>query len=173
MRRATSGVLALAALAAALVLPHAARADDERAVARAGGDDRERAIRVAHVLLAWQLDAQLMRVRCERVANESYCGLTLSGVKFHRWIDTAAFVKEIELLVHDTFDVDPTIVEVDVTTIVPADPGARGVVSGDSVRPSVATVYATSVARGRGESVLTNAFWDPDFRRALDRGTAG
>jgi len=46
-------------------------------------------------------------------------------------------------------------------------------VSGDSVRPSVATVYATSVARGRGESVLTNAFWDPDFRRALDRGTAG
>lgn len=153
--------------------PHAARAADERAVARAGGGDRERAIRVAQVLLAWPLDAQLMRVRCELVGKQSYCGLTLSGVKFHRWIDTAAFVKEVELLVRETFDVDPAIAEVDVTTIVPADAGARAVVSGDFARPATATVYATSVARGSGESVLTNAFWDPDFRRALDSGTAG
>jgi hypothetical protein len=173
LRRATRGALAVATLAAALVTPHAAGAADERAAARAGGGDRDCALRVAQVLLAWPLDVQLMRVRCERVGKADYCGLTLSGVKFHRWIDTVAFLKEIDLLVSQTFAVDPAIAEVDVTTIAPADAAHRAVESGDFARPSAATVYATSVTRGSANDLETNAFWDPDFRHALDGGTAG
>ncbi len=162
--------MAGALLAAALAVPAAA---DDRAAARAGGGDRESALRIARVLLAWPLDAQLMRVRCERVGRQSYCGLTVSGVKFHRWLDTAAFLYEVELLVRETFAVDPAIAEVDVSTIVPGNAGPGAVASGDFPRPPVATVFATSVTRRGGESVTTNAFWDPEFRHALDHGTAG
>lgn len=173
MRKATRAAFGVIALASVLATAGPARAADDRAAARASGGDRAVALRVAQALLARPLDVQLMHVRCERVGARRFCGLTLSGVHFHRWIDTAVFLQEVDALVRGAFATDPAIAEVDLWTIVPADAGRGAVVSGDFARPAAATVYATSVARGRDPNAAANTFWDAQFRRDLDRGTAG
>jgi hypothetical protein len=173
LRKATDLVLAIAALAAALGAAPAATAD-YRAEGRAAGGDRATAVRVAHALLARPLDLQLTRVRCERAAAADYCGLTLSGVKFHRRVDTAAFRAEVGALVHGAFAVDPAIAEVDLWVTVPADAGKGAVVSGDFALPSSATVFATTVPRALASTAIeANAFWDPKFRAELAQGTDG
>lgn len=174
MRKATSVGLACAALAAALAAPVAAQ-PDRRAEGRAAGGDRATAVRVAHALLAHPLDLQLTRVRCERVARAAYCGLTLSGVKFHRRVDTAAFRAEVDALVRGAFAVDPAIAEVDLWVTVPADAGKGAVVSGDFALPSSATVFAITVPRALAArpSADPDAFWDPKFRRELAAGSEG
>jgi hypothetical protein len=145
---------------------------DARARARAAGGDRAIALRVAGTLLAQPLPIQLTKVRCERFADQHFCGLTLSGVKFHRRIDRRAFETEIDALIRKTFATDPQIVEVDLWTTVPADAGKGAVVSGDFALPTSATVYATTARRGdAAPSRSRNAFWDPAFRRELERGT--
>jgi hypothetical protein len=148
---------------------------DYRAAGRAAGGDRATAVRVAHALLATPLDLQLTRVRCERVGAAGYCGLTLSGVKFKRRVDTAAFRAEVDGLIHGAFAVDPSIAEVDLWVTVPADAGKGAVVSGDFALPSSATVYATTVPRALAPraSDNPNVFWDKTFRAELDRGSAG
>jgi hypothetical protein len=146
--------------------------------ARAAGGDRATAVRVAAALLADPLPVQLTKVRCERAAGEKFCGLTLSGVKFHRRITSAQFEAEVDGLIARTFAADPQIVEVDLWTTVPADAGKGAVVSGDFALPTSATVFATTARRGdpatgpRTPSRGPNAFWDPAFRRELERGTS-
>jgi hypothetical protein len=168
----TEVAAALAALALAL-LPMPAPALT-RAELRASGGDRATAVRVATALFARPLDLQLTHVRCERVGARSFCGLTLSGVKFHRRIDTAAFERDVDALVRGALAVDPQIAEVDLWVTVPADAGKGAVVSGDFAMPTSATVYAVTVPRaGSAPSTGVNVFWDPIFRRELDAGTAG
>jgi hypothetical protein len=163
---------ALAALALSL-LPVSAPADT-RAELRASGGDRATAVRVATVLFARPLDLQLTRVRCERVGAQSFCGLTLSGVKFHRRIDTAAFERDVDGLVRAALAVDPQIAEVDLWVTVPADAGKGAIVSGDFAMPTSATVYAVTVPRARSApSTGVDVFWDPVFRHELDAGSAG
>jgi hypothetical protein len=162
-----------AALVASLTVSVAAA--DYRAAGRAAGGDRATAVRVAHALLARPLDLQLTRVRCERVTNAAFCGLTLSGVKFHRRVDTAAFRAEVDSLIRDAFAVDPAITEVDLWVTVPADAGKGAVVSGDFALPSSATVFAVTVPRALAAraSDSENVFWDPTFRGELARGSSG
>jgi hypothetical protein len=150
-------------------------AADYRAAGRAAGGDRPTALRVAQALLAQPLALQLTRVRCERVASSGYCGLTLSGVKFKRRVDTAAFRAEVDGLVRAAFAVDPAIVEVDLWVTVPADAGKGAVVSGDFALPSSATVFATTVPRvdANNPSGGPNVFWDPKFRSELASGSNG
>ena len=175
MRKATSLGVALAALVFGLSAAAAGAATDYRAAGRAAGGDRALALRVAHVLLARPLDLQLTRVRCEQAAGAGFCGLTLSGVKFHRRVDTAAFRAEIDELVRGAFAVDPAITEVDLWVTVPADAGKGAIVSGDFALPSSATVFATTVPRSLAGSPSDNAnvFWDPTFRSELAGGSNG
>ena len=174
MRKVISAGVALAVLALGLVPMHASAAD-YRAEGRAAGGDRATAVRVAHALLARPLDVQLTRVRCERVGTAGFCGLTLSGVKFHRRVDTAVFQAEVDGLVHGAFAVDPTIAEVDLWVTVPADAGKGAIVSGDFAMPTSATVFATTVPRASAArpSANANVFWDPKFRSELQTGSTG
>jgi hypothetical protein len=164
---------ALAALAGLIGAPAAQAAT--RAELRSGGGDRAMALRVADTLFAQPLDLQLLHVRCERVEVQSFCGLTLSGVKFHRRIDTPTFERDVATLVHAALAVDPHIAEVDLWVTVPANTGKGAVVSGDFAVPTSATVYATTAprAQAKASSGGTNVFWDPAFRRELDAGSAG
>jgi hypothetical protein len=145
---------------------------DARAAARAAGGDRATALRVAELLLAQPLPIQLTKVRCERFGDQRFCGLTLSGVKFHRRIDRRAFEAQVDGLIARSFAADPQIVEVDLWTTVPADAGKGAVVSGDFALPTSATVFAATARRGdTAPSRGRNAFWDPAFLRDLERGT--
>jgi hypothetical protein len=172
-------ISALALLACALVPSLAPAATGASATTRAGlraaGGDRATALRVAEALFARPLDLQLLRVRCERVAARSFCGLTLSGVKFHHRVDTARFEADVDALVRGALAVDPRIAEVDLWVTVPADAGKGAVVSGDFAVPATATVYAATTPRAQSArpSVGANVFWDPAFRRELDAGSNG
>lgn len=162
----------------ATFIPHPAahvRIGDYRAEGRAAGGDRATAVRIAHVLLAQPLALQLTRVRCGRAAGASFCGLTLSGVKFKRRVDTATFSSEVDGLVRGAFAVDPAIAEVDLWVTVPADAGKGAIVSGDFALPSSATVFATTVPRARAAhaSAGNDVFWDPKFRSELAHGSNG
>ena len=167
--------LAGALTALALLLASAPALASTRAELRATGGDRPTALRVANALFARPLDLQLTRVRCERVGARSFCGLTLSGVKFHRHIDTATFERDVDALVRTALAVDPQIAEVDLWVTVPADAGKGAVVSGDFAMPTSATVYATTAPRAQTTAPAGGAdvFWDPAFRRELDAGSGG
>jgi hypothetical protein len=175
LRRAIRLGLALAATATTLAPAAPALAADTRVEARAAGGDRATAVRVAQALLARPLDMQLTRVRCERAGAQSFCGLTLSGVKFHRRVDTGAFDAEVRALVRDAFAVEPALAEVDLWVTVPADAGQGAVVSGDFAQPTSRTVYATSVPRAAAAHAGSgpDVFWDPAFRREIAGGSAG
>ena len=143
-----------------------------RAELRSAGGDRVTALRVADALFARPLDLQLMRVRCERVGAQSFCGLTLAGTKFHRRLDTAAFERDVDTLLQTALAVDPRIAEVDLWVTVPAGAGKGAVVSGDFAVPTSATVYATTAPRAHG-APGARVFWDPEFKRELDAGSQG
>ncbi len=163
------------ALAACVALLPAAAAAATRAELRSTGSDRATALRVANVLFARPLDFQLTRVRCERGGGRAFCGLVLSGVKFHRRLDTASFERDVDALVGAALAADDAIAEVDLWVTVPADAGKGAAVSGDFAQPTAATVYAVTTPRGQRTrpSVGPNVFWDPTFRRELDAGTNG
>lgn len=144
----------------------------ERATARARGTDMTTAIAVARALLAHPLDAQLVRVRCERLNAHRVCGLTLSGTKFHRPLDRAGFLGEVRLLVRGAFAAAP-IDEVDLWTTVPLDAGHGAVVSGDLAKPTSATVFAVTVPKsalaGLDRQLASghDVFWDSEFAASL------
>ncbi len=166
-------MVAAAALAASIHPLGVAAAT--RAELRASGGDRATALRVANALFARPLDLQLTRVRCERAAGASFCGLTLSGVKFHQRLDTGAFERDVDDLVRRALAVDPRIAEVDLWVTVPANAGKGAVVSGDFAQPTSATVFAATTPRAQTTppSSGANVFWDATFRRELDAGSAG
>jgi hypothetical protein len=167
-------VVALVALS-----PLAAQGADPRVTARSSGTDRATAQRIAAALLAHRPAAQLLRVRCERVGVHVDCGLVVSGVKFHRPLDLAAWNAEIAALIEGAYAAAPGVEEVDCWATVPLDAGRGSVVSGDFAKPAAATVFSITVPRaeraavrarlGSGEGI----FWDPAFRAALSKGTSG
>jgi len=169
-------VLALAALLGAA--PHAVPGTGgSRALQRSTGSDRPTAIAVAASLLAHPLSAQLLKVRCDRGGEHRVCGLVVSGVKFHRPLDRAAFLGEVRDLIGGAFAAAP-LEEVDLWTTVPLDAGKGAVVSGDFARPTAATVFAVTVTRAELPHVSAilagsrNVFWDPAFARELATGSA-
>jgi hypothetical protein len=166
-----------ALLAAAALLPLAARADDARVLQRSSGSDVATARRIAAALLARPLAAQLLRVRCERVDRHVDCGLTVSGTKFHRALDVRAWDAEIAALIDGAFAAVPEVDEIDCWATVPLDAAKGTVVSGDYAKPSSATVFSITVPRERRGVVRARlasgagVFWDPAFRASLSKGT--
>jgi hypothetical protein len=157
-------------LALGVVVPLGAAAAT-RAELRSAGSDRATALRVAQALLARPLDLQLTKVRCERVGASSFCGVTLSGVKFKHRLDTARFDRDVRALVQTALAVDPHIAEVDLWVTVPANAGEGAVVSGDFALPTSATVDAVTMPRGA--AAPSGTFRDPAFARELAAGTNG
>jgi hypothetical protein len=159
----------------AVVAPAGASNLDERAAARARGTDLPTAITVARSLLAHPLDAQLVRVRCERLNSHRICGLVLSGTKFHHSLDRSGFLAEVRLLVRGAFAAAP-IDEVDLWTTVPLDAGHGTVVSGDLAKPTSATVFAVTVPKSalaaldRQLASGRDVFWDSEFAASLAKG---
>lgn len=128
-------------------------------------------------MLAHPLDAQLTRVRCEKLAAHRICGLVVSGVKFHRPLDRAGFIREVAMLVRGALAA-AAIEEVDLWTTVPLDAGHGAVVSGDLAKPTAATVFAITVPRSalaRLDAQLASGhdvFWDSEFAASLAKGKA-
>jgi hypothetical protein len=168
-----------ALLAVAALLPLPASADDPRVLGRSSGTDVATARRIAAALLARPLAAQLLRVRCERVRRHVDCGLTVSGVKFHRALDLRSWNAEIAALVDGAYAAVPGVDQIDCWATVPLDAGKGTVVSGDYAKPTSATVFSVSVPRERRGAVRarlaagTGVFWDPAFRASLSKGTSG
>ena len=160
-------------------MPPAVPLGDARVVQRSSGSDAATARRIAAALLARPLPAQLLRVRCERVAKHVDCGLTVSGVKFHRALDLRAWDDEIAVLVEGAFAAAPELDEVDCWATVPLDAGKGTVVSGDYAKPTAATVFSITVPRAGRAGVRARlpdgagVFWDPAFRASLSKGTTG
>ncbi len=160
-------------------MPLAARADDARVNARSTGSALTTARTVATALLARPLPAQLLKVRCERAGAHVDCGLTLSGVHFHRPLDLAAWNAEVLALVDAGFAAAPEVDEIDCWATVPLDAGKGVIVSGDFARPTSATVFSVTVPRaelGALRARLSSGrdiFWDPAFRASLAKGTRG
>ena len=175
--RVTSALLAL--VLACVGLAGSARATDAgdsaaRAAQRVRGGDRATALRIATALLAEALPLQVMRVRCEQVGSQNFCGLVLSGVKFQRQLDRAAFESLVDHLCERAFMLAPQAVEIDLWTIVPVDAGKGAVVSGDAAKPTSATVFAVTAHRGEAHpSGSRDVFWDRSFRAELERGSRG
>ena len=157
----------------------AANADDARVVQRSSGGDVATARRIAAALLAHQLPAQLLRVRCERAGGHVDCGLVVSGTKFHRALDLASWDAEIAALIAGAYAAAPGVDEVDCWATVPLDAGKGAVVSGDFAKPTSATVFSITVPRGGRADVPQRLaegrgiFWDPAFRTSLSKGTNG
>jgi hypothetical protein len=175
-RRAISAPFAAAVLGLTAL---AWGAEDPRVLQRSSGSDLATARTIAAALLAHPLAAQLLRVRCERVGTHVDCGLVVSGVKFHRPLDLAAWNAEIAGLIHGAFAAAPGVEEVDCWATVPLDAGKGTVVSGDFAKPTAATVFSITVPRTLRGAVRARLcsgegiFWDPAFRAALSKGTSG
>ena len=148
-------------------------------VQRSSGTDIATARRIAAALLVRPLSAQLLRVRCERVGKHVDCGLTVSGVKFHRALDLRAWDAEIAALIDGAFGAAPEADEIDCWATVPLDAGKGTVVSGDYAKPTAATVFSITVPRAERGAVRARlaagrgVFWDPAFRASLSKGTTG
>jgi hypothetical protein len=153
---------------------------DARVLQRSSGGDVVTARKIAAALLSRTLPAQLMRVRCERDTGHVDCGLIVSGTKFHRTLDLAAWNAEIAGgLVASAYAAVPELDEVDCWATVPLDAGKGAVVSGDFAQPTSATVFSITVPRAQRTGVSKRLaagegiFWDPAFRAALSKGTNG
>ncbi len=171
--RAISIVVAVAsAPAAAALTPGEAAA---RAAARAKGNDRADAVAIGTALLQAPLPAQLTVIRCERAGAHRVCGLVVSGVKFKRPLDRAAFVAEVQTLVNGAFAHAP-VDEVDLWTTVPLDAGKGAVVSGDAAVATSATVFAIAVPRAALPQLHAtlesgrDVYWDAAFAQSLAKG---
>lgn len=118
-------------------------------------------------------------MRCERSGRHVDCGLTVSGTRFHRTLDLAAWNAEIAGLVAGAYAAAPEVDEVDCWATVPLDAGKGAVVSGDFAQPTSATVFSITVPRAARATFRADllagrgVFWDPAFRAALSKGTSG
>ena len=109
---------------------------DLDAAARAAGNRPREAYRLGQTLFATVWPAQIMKVRVDGAGKHEIAGLVISGVKFHRALDAAAFADQVVRLVQETFAASP-VEEVDVWTTVPLPidkiAAKRLVVSGEEV----------------------------------------
>jgi len=156
--------------------PVGAAAANGRVEARSSGSDVATARRIATVLLARPVAAQLLRVRCERAGAHVDCGLIVSGVKFHHALGLDGWNAEIAQLIEGAFAAAPEVEEVDCWATVPLAMGRGVVVSGDFAQPTAATVFSMTVPRAGRAGVAARlrsgqgVFWDPAFHALLAKG---
>lgn len=147
-----------------------------RAAARARGTDRQTAVAVGSAILAQPRDAQVTRVRCEKLGEHRICGLVLSGVKFKRPLDRRGFLAEVSSVIRTAFATAP-LEEVDLWATVPLNAGKGVAVSGDAAAATAATVFAVSVPRAalaRLDDQLDSSrdvYWDSAFADSLAKGS--
>lgn len=171
-------VAAFAIACAAGVFPAGVRADDAQAVinaeARAAGNRRTDAVDLGTALLRTRWPAQVLKVRIDGFCAHEVAGLVLSGVKFHRPIDAAAFTGEVVALVERAF-ARSHVEEVDVWATVPLHVGEHVVVAGDNAQPTTRTVYGATVRREEAATFArrlgsgTGVFWDDAWKRSLTK----
>jgi hypothetical protein len=145
---------------------------DLNAIERAEGNRPAQAVQIGRVLLRTTWPAQVLKIRVDGAGAHAVAGLVLSGVKFHRRLDPAAFTAEVVALVAMTF-ASSYVDEVDVWATVPLPYARQQPVNGEYLIPTERTVYGVTILRseaatfaarlGRGDDV----FWDPAWRRTL------
>jgi hypothetical protein len=151
---------------------HAASLVEIEAQARAGGNRREEAVRLARALLAHRWPAQVLKVRVDGAGRHLVAGIVLSGVKFHAPLDDRAFLAEATSIVLRAFAASP-VEEVDIWATVPISVGKGAVVAGDFAQPTTRLVFSATVRRSAaaGETrALAHGdvlFWDPAWRATL------
>ncbi len=148
---------------------------DLNAAERAEGNRKPLAVRVGKSLLRTVWPAQVLKIRIDGVGSHDVAGIVVSGVKFHRALDPAAFTAEIVSLVRQTFAASD-VEEVDIWATVPLPYVPQVPVDGEYLQPTTKIVYAASVRRpelatfaerlARGDDV----YWEPDWRRSLEGG---
>jgi hypothetical protein len=147
---------------------------DVDAAARALGNRKADAVRLARVLLAQPSPAQVLHVRVDGVGTHEVAGLIVSGQKFHRRLDPQAFTAEVVSLVERTFAAS-TVEEVDVWAIVPLPYVKQQPVNGEYLHATDRIVYGTTASRSEADVAArlrrgTDVFWDPAWRRSLEAG---
>lgn len=176
MRRA----LAFAALvaSAAVLAPDCAGASmptvvEVNAVARAGGNRKDAAVKIGLAVLATRGPAQVLKIRVDAVGTHQVAGILLSGEKLIEPVGAAGFVEQIIGLIEGTFEASD-VEEVDLwaTVPIPVRPGA--IVSGDLAVPVTRIVFAASARRfdrqvfAKRLRAGTGVYWAPDWRAELD-----
>jgi hypothetical protein len=149
---------------------------DLTAAERAEGNRKPIAVQIGRALLQTRWPAQVLKIRVDGVGRHEVAGLAISGVKFHRALDPAAFTAEVVDLVRQTFAASD-VEEVDVWATVPL-PYARQVpVNGEYLQPTQRTVYGATIQREEAGTYAarlergSDVFWDARWRRSL--GGAG
>lgn len=142
------------------------------AAERAEGNRKALAIAVGRVLLRTPWPAQVLKIRVDGVPRHHVAGLLISGVKFHRALDPAAFTAEVVALVEQTFAASD-VEEVDVWATVPLPYVKQLPVAGEYLRPVDRIVYGATILRSEGATYAArlqrgdDVYWDPQWRRAL------
>ncbi len=148
-----------------------ASAQELRSIARQRieGNDPALAERIGAALLDASYPEPLLKVRVLRVADVTFVGLMLSGVKLHAHIDRDAFVADVGGMVDRAFDARPDIAEVDVWAVTPLQVQPPGEVSGDYAVPTSRTVFSAAITReqaqaaGSRRQMLGTMYWAPRF----------
>lgn len=164
----------LAPVLAVCLVAAAPSALDLSANARASGNRRDEAVRLARVLLAHTWPAQVLKIRIDAAGSHAVAGLVLSGVKFHRNLDAQGFLAEVAALVRQTLAA-AAVEEVDVWATVPIAVGKGAVVAGDFAQPTSRIVFSCTIRRSDARDVLgrlrrgDSVFWAEDWKAELRR----
>jgi hypothetical protein len=146
--------------------------------ARAAGNRKADAIALARVLLGVQWPAQILKVRVDGAGSHEVAGLVLSGVKFHRPLDSAAFTDEVIDLLQRSF-AGSAVEEVDIWAVTPLPVSAEEVKTGEYLRPTALVVYSATVLRSEGPTFATRlrhgtgVYWNPAWHKALAHAPEG
>ncbi len=148
----------------------------ERAQSRAEGNDRAQAVALGEALLGTIWPAQILKVRVDAALGHRVAGIVLSGTKFHKPLDVAAFLHEVKEIVTLAFARAP-VEEVDLWATVPLDAGKGAIVSGDLAQPTARNVFTVTVRRTdlpRLDALLRSdgVFWDASWRASLRGGAS-
>jgi peptidoglycan/xylan/chitin deacetylase (PgdA/CDA1 family) len=136
---------------------------------RAEGNDPQLAERIGAALLNASYPEPLLKVRVLRIADATFVGLMLSGVKLHARVDRAQFEADVGGMVDRAFAARPDIAEVDVWAVEPLEVQPSADVSGDYAVPTTRTVFSCAVTRAQAEAtasrtqMLGTMYWGPSF----------
>jgi hypothetical protein len=146
------------------------------AAERAEGNRKPIAVQIGRALLQTRWPAQVLKIRVDGVGRHEVAGLVVSGVKFHRALDPAAFTAEIVDLVRQTFAASD-VEEVDVWATIPLPYAKQVPVNGEYLQPTQRTVYGATIERAEAGTYAArlqrgaDVYWDARWRRSL--GGAG
>lgn len=129
-------------------------------------------MRLGQALFTDVWPVQISKVRIDGAGAHTVAGLVLSGRKFHRPVDAAAFTEEVVAIVERTFAAS-AVEEVDVWATLPLQVAPHTVVAGDYAQPTSRIVFSATVRRGERGSFAArlrrgdDVFWDAGWRRTL------